>query len=47
MHNGKRPTTLASMEVFNEGVRFKLVSRVFLLFDINIKERRSSGKEVT
>ena len=33
--------------VFNEGVRSKLVFRVSLLFDINIKERRSPGNKVT
>ena len=38
--------TLLSMEVLNKDVRSKLVSRVFLLFDINIKERESPGNEV-
>ena len=30
----------------NEGIRSKLISRVFLLFDINIKKRRSPRNEV-
>ena len=38
-----RPLTIAPMEVLNEGVMSKLVSRDFLHFDINIKERRSPG----
>ena len=38
--------TLASTEVLNEELRFKLVSRVFLLFDINVKDRRNPGNEV-
>ena len=33
-------------EVLNEGVRSKLVSKVFLLFDINVKDRRTSGNLV-
>ena len=34
------------MEVLNEGIRSRLVSRVFLLFEINAKERRDPGNEV-
>ena len=34
------------MEVLNEGVRDKFVSKVFLLFCINIKVRRSPKNEV-
>ena len=41
-----RPWTIASMEVLNEGERSKLVSKIFLLFDINMKKRRSSGNKV-
>ena len=41
-----RPWTIASMEVLNEGERSKLVSKFFLLFDINMKKRRSSGNKV-
>ena len=41
-----RPLRQQSMEVFKEGVRSKLISRVFLFFDINIKERRNSMNEV-
>ena len=40
-----RPSTLVSTEVLKEDVRSKLVSRVFLLFDINVKARRP-GNEV-
>ena len=40
-----RPSTLAFTEVLNKGVRSKLVSRVFLLFGINIKERSNCLKE--
>ena len=42
----KRPSILALTEVLNEGIRFKLVSRVILLFDINTKVRRSPGNNV-
>ena len=41
-----RPLPLVLTEVLSKGVRSKLVSRVFLPFDINIKERRSPGNEV-
>ena len=45
IHMRNKPTTLASTEVLkevlNKGARSKLVSRVFLLFGINVKERRS------
>ena len=34
-----RPSTLASTEVLNKGVRYKLVSRFLSLFGINVKER--------
>ena len=47
MHIEKGPSTLTPTEVLNEDVRSKLVSRVFLLFDINVKEKRSLGNEVT
>ena len=33
------------MEVLNEGIRYKLILRVFLLLDINVKER-CPGNEV-
>ena len=44
MHIEKRPSTLAPTEVLNEGVRTKLVSRVFLLFDINVNQKRKPWK---
>ena len=34
-------------EVLNEGIRSKLVPRVFLLFHINVKVRRRPRNEVT
>ena len=37
---------LASMVVLNKGIRSKLFSRVFLLFHINVKVRRSPRNEV-
>ena len=45
-HLKQDPSNLASTEVFNEGVRSKLLSRVFFLFDIRVKEKRSPGNEV-
>ena len=41
-----KPATLTSTNVLNEGVRSKLVLRIFLLFDIHAKLRRSLGYEV-
>ena len=44
-HFRNKTLDLASREVLNKGVRFKLTSRVFLLFGINVKEK-SLGNEV-
>ena len=41
-----RPLQQWSVEVLNEGVRSKIISQVFLLFDINVKERKSYGNKV-
>ena len=41
-----KPATLTSTEVLNEGVKSKLVLKIFLLFDIHAKLRRSLGYEV-
>ena len=41
-----RPSTLGSTEVLKEGVRPKLVSKLFLLFGINVKERKSPENKV-
>ena len=46
VHIRHKTSTLALTEVLNEGVRSKLVSKVFLLFDINVKKRKSSGNEI-
>ena len=35
------PLTLASTEDLNQGIRSKLISRVNLPFDINVKEREA------
>ena len=35
-----------SAEVLNEGVKSKLISKVFLLFDITVKEERNLRDEV-
>ena len=35
-----------STEVLSKGVRSKLVFKIFLLFDINVKVRRSLGNEI-
>ena len=43
---GTRPSTIASIEVLNEGVRSKFVTRFFLLLDVKVKESRSPGNEV-
>ena len=45
-HSKTRPSNPASTEVLNEGVRSKLVYRVFLLFGINVKESRSPRNEI-
>ena len=45
IHFRNKTLDLASREVLSKGVRFKLASRIFLLFGINVKEK-SLGNEV-
>ena len=48
LHSKQDPQPLRqrSAEVLNEGVRSRVVSRVVLLFDINVKKRRGPTNEV-